>query len=98
MGNSAYAMRSRDVLMCSERYDDDMPLAFLNTQLPPTRSDASMHSTSNPSACSALVAAMPDEPAPITQTLGSRAIAEGWHEDDGGVKFTARWPLAGCPA
>ena len=58
--------------MCSERYAADIPLRFLKTQLPPTRSDFSKQSKSNPRWCSALAAAMPDEPAPITQTLGSR--------------------------
>ena len=37
-------MRSRDVLMCSERYADDIPLALPKTQLPPTRSDFSKQS------------------------------------------------------
>ena len=34
-------MRSRDVLMCSERYAEDIPLLLPHTQLPPTRSDLS---------------------------------------------------------
>ena len=57
--------------MCSERYADDMPLRFPNTQFPPTRSDASKQSNANPRSCSALTAAIPEEPAPITQTVGS---------------------------
>ena len=61
--------------MCSERYADDIPLRFLNTQLPPTRSDASKQSNSKPRSCSALAAAMPEEPAPITQTDGSASCA-----------------------
>src|SRR5215211_5675102 len=60
IGKSGNSMRSRDVLMCSERYADDIPLRFLNTQLPPTRSDFSKQSKSNPRWCSALAAAMPD--------------------------------------
>ncbi len=41
-------MRSRDVLMCSERYAADIPLRFLKTQLPPTRSEASKQSNGKP--------------------------------------------------
>ena len=70
IGKSEYSIRSRDVLMCSERYADDIPLRFPNTQLPPTRSDASKQSNAKPRSCSALTAAIPDEPAPITQTRG----------------------------
>jgi hypothetical protein len=44
----------------------------LNTQLPPTRSLASKQSNANPRSCSAFTAAIPDDPAPITQTLGRR--------------------------
>ena len=44
IGKSENSIRSRDVLMCSERYADDIPLRFLNTQLPPTRSRASKQS------------------------------------------------------
>ena len=47
IGKSAYSIRSRDVLMCSERYAADIPLRFLNTQMPPTRSDFSKQSKSN---------------------------------------------------
>ena len=64
-------MRSRDVLMCSVRYADDIPLLLPKTQLPPTRSDFSKQSNGMPRSCSALAAAMPDEPAPMMQTLGS---------------------------
>src|SRR3954470_8317370 len=89
IGKSEYSIRSREVLMCSERYDDDMPLVFLNTQLPPTRSDASKQSKSNPAVWSAFAAAIPDEPAPITQTRGSVDIPAGCHEGDASVKFCA---------
>ena len=34
-------MRSREVLMCSERYEDEIPFLFPKTQLPPTRSPSS---------------------------------------------------------
>ena len=33
--------------MCSERYAADIPLRFPNTQLPPTRSDASKQSNAD---------------------------------------------------
>src|SRR3954452_10194818 len=68
-------MRLRDVLMCSDRYADDIPLTLPKTQLPPTRSDASRQSNGTPRSCSALAAAMPDEPAPMTQVLGRWDIA-----------------------
>jgi hypothetical protein len=29
IGKSEYVMRSREVLMCSDRYADDIPLRFL---------------------------------------------------------------------
>ena len=41
IGKSEYSMRSREVLMCSERYADDIPFVLPHTQLPPTRSDFS---------------------------------------------------------
>jgi hypothetical protein len=66
------AAHEREVLMCSDLYAEDIPLRFLNTQLPPTRSDASKQPKSKPRWCSALAAAMPEEPAPITQEVGSR--------------------------
>ena len=74
IGKSAYSIRPRDVLMCSDRYAADMPLRFLKTQLPPMRSDASKQSNPKPRWCSALTAAIPEEPAPITQTVGSRVM------------------------
>src|SRR5690348_17348733 len=86
-------MRSREVLMCSERYAEDIPLTLPYTQLPPTRSEASKQSKSNPFSCRALAAAMPDEPAPITHTSSSAPIPTAWHEDDADVKFV---PSAGC--
>ena len=45
-----------------------MPLLLPNTQLPPTRSDFSKQSKGIPRSCSALAAAIPEEPAPIRQT------------------------------
>lgn len=56
--------------MCSERYAEDMPLLFPNTQLPPTRSLFSKQSKAIPRWCRALAAAIPDDPAPMTQTDG----------------------------
>src|SRR5918911_1157850 len=50
--------------MCSWRYAADIPLRLRKTQLPPTRSDASKTVNGTPCSCSALAAAMPDEPAP----------------------------------
>ena len=41
IGKSEYSMRVRDVLMCSERYDDETSFLLPQTQLPPTRSDSS---------------------------------------------------------
>src|SRR5947208_462451 len=64
-------MRSRDVLMCSDRYAADIPLRLPKTQLPPTRSDFSKTSISMPASRSFFAAAIPDDPAPITQALGS---------------------------
>jgi hypothetical protein len=55
--------------------------------LPPTRSDTSKQSKSNPRWCNAFAAAMPDDPAPMTQTRGSSGIGTPSHEDDAGVKF-----------
>src|SRR5689334_6852771 len=75
IGKSVYSIRVRDVLMCSERYDDDIPLVLPKTQLPPTRSDFSMQSEGIPRSCSAFAAVMPEEPAPMTQTDGSWVIA-----------------------
>ena len=48
------------------------------TQFPPTRSDFSKQSKAIPRCASALTAAIPEEPAPITQT-----------ESDTGVNFSA---------
>src|SRR3954469_18539145 len=50
-----------------------MPLRLPKTQLPPTRSDASMQSNGTPCSCRALATAMPEEPAPMRQTEGSGA-------------------------
>src|SRR4051794_12673836 len=57
--------------MCSERYADDMPLRLPNTQLPPTRSLFSKQSNAMPASFSFFAAAIPEEPAPITQAVGS---------------------------
>src|SRR5918994_2814822 len=88
IGKSENSIRSRDVLMCSERYAEDIPLRFPNTQFPPTRSLASKQSNAKPRSFSALTAAIPDDPAPTTQTLGSplcSSIASTVAEVDGGV-------------
>ena len=74
IGKSEYSIRSREVLMCSERYADDIPFVLPKTQLPPTRSDASKQSKGTPRSASALAAAMPEEPAPMMQTVGSALI------------------------
>ncbi len=66
-----------------------MPLRLPNTQLPPTRSDFSKQSNGSPALVQRLGAAMPEDPAPITQTLGSSAVMDGSvRNDDGGVKFS----------
>src|SRR5918995_5777949 len=80
IGKSGYSMRSREVLMCSERYAADIPLRLPNTQLPPTGSDFSKTSNGIPASASFFAAGMPDEPAPMMQALGS--------EVDTGVNFT----------
>jgi hypothetical protein len=77
-------MRSREVLMCSDRYDADIPFLLPKTQLPPTRSDFSKTSNSIPASCSSLAAAIPEEPAPITQAVGS---LDGRAKRDTGVTF-----------
>src|SRR4051812_14694946 len=64
-------MRSRLVLMCRLRYADDIPLRLPNTQLPPTRSLFSKTSNGTCASWSFLAAAMPDEPAPMMQAVGS---------------------------
>src|SRR3954452_16419584 len=71
MGKSEYSMRAREVLMCSERYADDIPFRLPNTQLPPTLSLFSKQSNGMPASLSLLAAAMPDDPAPITHAVGS---------------------------
>src|SRR5881398_209612 len=87
IGKSEYSIRSREVLMCSDRYADDIPLRLPNTQLPPTRSDFSKQSNGIPRSWSALAAAIPEEPAPITAAWGSSVIASTLIKNDGGVKF-----------
>ena len=64
-------MRSREVLMCSDRYADDIPFRFPNTQLPPTRSLFSKQSNGMPASFSCLAAAIPDDPAPMIAAVGS---------------------------
>src|SRR5215213_7293947 len=71
IGKSVYSIRSREVLMCSERYAEDMPFLLPKTQLPPMRSDFSKQSKGIPRWRSAFAAAIPDEPAPMTQTDGN---------------------------
>src|SRR6478736_8182448 len=66
IGKSEYSMRSREVLMCSDLYEDETPLLLRNTQLPPTRSPSSKQSNARPRSCRAFAAAIPVEPAPIT--------------------------------
>src|SRR3954470_10939236 len=70
-------MRSREVLMCSDRYADDIPLRLPKTQLPPTRSLFSKQSNGIPASFSFFAAAMPDEPAPMTQAVGSSGVGRG---------------------
>lgn len=48
-----------------------MPLVFSKTQLPPIRSDTSKQVTSSPRSLSFLRAAMPEDPAPMTATVGA---------------------------
>ena len=60
--------------MCSERYADDIPLALPKAQLPPTSSEASKQSNGTPCSARTLAPAMPEEPAPMMQTLGSALI------------------------
>src|SRR3954451_23202549 len=73
-------MRSREVLMCSDRYADDIPLRLPKTQLPPTLSLFSKHSNGIPASFSFFAAALPDEPAPVTQAVGSSGAGR-----DGGI-------------
>jgi hypothetical protein len=51
-----------------------MPFLLAKTQLPPMRSLLSKQSTAMPRSCIAFVAAMPDEPAPITAVEGSLVL------------------------
>src|SRR3954464_883096 len=67
-------MRSRLVLMCRLRYADDIPLRLPNTQLPPTRSLFSKTSNEMPASWSFLAAAIPEEPAPMMQAVGSTVV------------------------
>src|SRR5438105_10622491 len=80
-------MRSREVLMWSDRYAEDIPLRFANTQFPPTRSDFSKQSNGIPRSWSALAAAITEEPAPITAAWGNSVMAGKLVKNDGGVKF-----------
>src|SRR4051794_40877568 len=87
-------MRAREVLMCSDRYADDIPLRLPNTQLPPTRSLFSKQSNGMPASLSFLAAAIPDAPAPITHAVGSvRAVMPARvAESDTSVNFRRRRP------
>src|SRR3954447_1700241 len=64
-------MRSRLVLMWRVREAGDIPLRMPENQLPPTRSLFSKTSNEMPASWSFLAAAMPDEPAPMMQAVGS---------------------------
>src|SRR2546423_3935189 len=64
-------MRSREVLMCSDRYADDIPFRLPNAQLPPMRSLFSKQSSGMPASFSFFAAAMPDDAAPMIAALGS---------------------------
>src|SRR6478752_6041922 len=68
-------MRSREVLMNSWRYAADMPFLLPKTQLPPTQSEASKQVKGTPRSWSAFAAAIPEEPAPMTATVGRVGIA-----------------------
>ena len=48
------------------------------TQFPPTRSDFSKQSKAIPRCASALTAAIPEEPAPITQTESDTGVRLGF--------------------
>ena len=52
-----------------------MPFLLPKTQLPPTRSEASKQVNGTPRSCSALAAAIPEEPAPMTAAVGRLGIA-----------------------
>jgi hypothetical protein len=52
-----------------------MPFLLAKTQLPPTRSEASKQVNGTPRSWSALAAAIPDEPAPMTAAVGRLGIA-----------------------
>ena len=52
-----------------------MPFLLPKTQLPPTRSEASKHVNGTPRSWSALAAAIPEEPAPMTAAVGRLGIA-----------------------
>ena len=85
IGKSEYSMRSRDVLMCSERYADDIPLALPKAQLPPTSSETSKQSKGTP--CSARTLARGDARGAGADDAdgGKRA-----HKGDGGVTLAQR--------
>src|SRR4051812_2756391 len=88
-------MRSREVLMCSDRYADDISFLLPKTQLPPIRSDFSNTSNSRSASWSFLAAAIPEEPAPTTHAVGSfgrgfrtiRTALPSRDEVDSGVSF-----------
>src|SRR5512144_2206784 len=68
-------MRSREVLMCKERYAAERRFGLRKAQLPPTRLDISKQSNGSSRSASALTTAIPLEPAPLTQTVGSAGLA-----------------------
>ncbi len=55
-----------------------MPFLLSKTQLPPTRSEASKQVNGTPRSCSALAAAIPEEPAPMTAAVGRLGIAPAY--------------------
>ena len=62
-----------DVLMCSDLYAALWPASWPKFQSPPTSLAFSKQSNGMPASCSCFAAAMPDDPAPITQTFGQFA-------------------------
>src|SRR4051794_28711457 len=62
--------------MCSDRYADERPFLFLNSQLPPTSSLISKQSNGTPLSLSALAMDNPLMPAPTMQALGNRDIPD----------------------
>src|SRR3954447_12178551 len=61
--------------MCSVESAAEAPLRLPNTQWPAARSDASCTTTSKPRSWNVLAAAIPEEPAPMTQIVGGAVMA-----------------------